>query len=69
MLQRRPGKDLAYSAIEPPFSLLEPRLMTRLKSADRIEVTPAGLELWKGERRVGPLGGYPAPILLDFTAH
>ena len=68
VLQRRPGKDVSYFAVEPPFSLLEPRLLARLTSADRIKVTPAGLELWKGERRVGLLGGSPAPILLDFTA-
>jgi hypothetical protein len=68
VLQRCPGKDVSYSAVEPPFSLLEPRLLARLKSADRIMVTPAGLELWKGERRVGLLGGSSAPILLDFAA-
>lgn len=68
VLRRRPGDDLSYSAVEPPLSLLEPRLLAKLRRADRVRVTPAGLELWKGSRRVGPLGGSPAPILLDFAA-
>ena len=63
----RGPEGVAYSAVEPPFSLLESRLLARLRGADRVLVTPAGLELWKGPRRVGPLGGSPAPILLDFT--
>jgi len=68
VLRRRPGPGLSYAAVEPPFSLLEPRLLARLEGADRVQVTPAGLELWKGGRRVGLLGGKPAPVLLDFTA-
>lgn len=68
VLRRRPGPDLSYAAVEPPFSLLEAKLSARLKDADRIKVTPAGLELWKGPRRAGLLGGAPAPVLLDFTA-
>jgi len=57
---------VTYAAVEPPFSLLEPRSLLRLKGADRVRETPKGLELWKGSRRLGPLGGTPAPILLDF---
>lgn len=67
VLERRPGPDLSYAAVEPPFSLLEARLLSRLKGADRAVTTPAGLELWKGPERLGLLGGSPAPILLDFT--
>ena len=67
VLQRRPGPDLSYAAVEPPFSLLEPRLLARLRSADRIEFARTGLELWRGDRRLGPLGGKPAPVLLDFV--
>lgn len=62
------AEGVAYSAVEPPFSLLEPRLLTKLQSADRVVSTPAGLELWKGPRSLGLLGGSPAPVLLDFTA-
>lgn len=64
---RSKAGGVSYSAIEPPFSLLEPKLSARLQGADRVEVTRAGLELWKGGRRVGPLGGSPAPVLLDFA--
>lgn len=68
--REKSGADgVAYSAVEPPFSLVEPRLMARLKSADRVRHSPAGLELWKGSRRVGLLGGTPSPILLDFADH
>ncbi|MDP3543722.1 MAG: hypothetical protein Q8T11_14735 [Elusimicrobiota bacterium] len=67
VLKRRPGPDLSYGAVEPPFSLLEARLLSRLKGADRAVTTPAGLELWKGPKRLGLLGGSPAPVLLDFT--
>lgn len=67
VLRRAPGPDLTYAAVEPPYSLLEARLSARLESADRIEVTPSGLALWKGPRRVGLLGGAPAPVLLDFV--
>lgn len=68
VLRRAPGPGLSYAAVEPPYSLLEAKLSARLGSADRIEVTPSGLELWKGPRRLGLLGGSPAPVLLDFTA-
>ncbi|MDD5302489.1 MAG: hypothetical protein PHS14_05200, partial [Elusimicrobia bacterium] len=68
VLRRRPGPDLSYSAVEPPFSLLEPSLLAKLRGADRVVITPAGLELWKGARRAGLLGGSPPAILLDFTA-
>ncbi|MBI2789029.1 MAG: tetratricopeptide repeat protein [Elusimicrobia bacterium] len=62
------AEGVAFSAVEPPFSLIEPRLLAKLRSADRVVSAPAGLELWKGPRRLGLLGGSPAPILLDFTA-
>lgn len=62
------AEGVAYSAVEPPFSLIEPRLLAKLRSADRVVSTPAGLELWKGGRRLGLLGGAPAPVLLDFRA-
>lgn len=62
------GEGVAYSAVEPPFSLVEPRLLAKLRGADRVVSAPAGLELWKGTRRLGLLGGKPAPVLLDFTA-
>lgn len=67
VLARRPGPGLSYAAVAPPFSSLEPRLLSRLKSADRVESTPQGLILWSGPRRLCPLGGSPAPILLDFV--
>lgn len=66
VLRRRPGPGVSYAAVEPPFSSLEPRLLARLRSADRVEATPNGLRLWKGRSPLGPLGGAPAPILLDF---
>lgn len=66
VLRRRPGPAVSYAAVEPPLSSLEPRLLARLRSADRIEPTPKGLRLWKGPRPLGLLGGSPAPILLDF---
>lgn len=65
---KRVRDGLSYSSVEPPFSLLEARLLSRLKGADRAVTTPAGLELWKGPKRLGLLGGSPAPVLLDFTA-
>jgi tetratricopeptide (TPR) repeat protein len=68
VLRRAPGPDLTYAGVEPPFSLLEPRLLARLACGDRVAATPAGLELWKGPRRLGLLGGSPAPVLLDFRA-
>ena len=61
------AEGVAYSAVEPPFSLLEARLVSRLGKGDRLVSTPAGLELWKGPRRLGLLGGKPAPVLLDFV--
>lgn len=66
-LARRPGPDVSYASVEPPFSLLEPRLLARLRAADRVEAAPEGLRLWKGSRRLGLLGGSPPPILLDFV--
>lgn len=65
-LRRRPGPGVSYAAVEPPFSSLEPRLLARLRAADRVEAAPDGLRLWKGPRPLGLLGGSPAPILLDF---
>jgi hypothetical protein len=70
VLKKEPSRmdGLVYSAVEPPFSLLEKPSLAKLQRADRVVNTPKGLELWKGDRRTGLLGGKPAPILLDFTA-
>lgn len=57
-----------YEGLQPPYSLLEPELEALLRSGDRIEAASDGrLDVLKGRRRLGPLPGDPAPILLDFV--
>ncbi len=58
-----------YDGLQPPYSLLEPEVEELLRRGDRLEASSGGgLEVRKGRRRLGPLPGNPAPLLLDFTA-
>jgi hypothetical protein len=58
-----------YEGMQPPYSLLEPEIEERLRRGDRLESSADGrLEVFKGRRRLGPLPGNPAPLLLDFDS-
>ena len=65
---RMRSEGVRYSGLASPFSLLEPGLVAKLEQADLVRKTPQGLELWKGDKRLGLLAGSPAPVLLRFGA-
>lgn len=56
---------VAYRAVAPPFSLLEPELRDLLAAGDRVTAEAGGLRVWKGKKKLGVLPG--SPVLLPFS--
>jgi hypothetical protein len=53
-----------YTAVAPPFSLLEPELRAKLDAGDKLAPGADGLTVWKGRKKLGALKG---AVLLNFA--
>ncbi len=54
-----------YSSIQPPFSLIEPDIVSLLQSGNRLSAHRDRMQVWRDSRRMGE---FKAPLLLDFSA-